>query len=261
MIQKTFRNDFLSTLLLLLKQTCREEDSVVLPGITGVPVWCLLSIKSCPVCDRSPPPWWPPDTCSWKNMCIILGGNAPSTPDYEALSLLLWPAHDPALLTSPGHWQVSAVLLPWGLRCLIAPVRCSQQRRNLGVNWHRVTWPHDGARVHSEAWSSLCRHLGFTNKSPEQSSFHLSLHAFGPRPSGVRFSKAWPVTSLGHSPPAVWTAMRTGGRHPEYPELRFFILPFPSSGLWGQSPCLPLSVTGDASFRWKPYPVRHYRDW
>ena len=90
--------------------------------------------------------------------------------------------------------------------------------------------------------------------------FHLSLHAFGPRPSGVRFSKAWPVTSLGHSP-QLRTAMRTGGRHPEYPELRFFVLPFPSSGLWEQSPCLPLSVTGDASFRWKSYSVRRYRDW
>ena len=49
------------------------------------------------------------------------------------LSLLLWPAHNLALLKSSGNWQVSSVLLPLGLRSLTAPAPRSQQERNLGV--------------------------------------------------------------------------------------------------------------------------------
>lgn len=36
-------------------------------------------------------------------------------------SLLLWAAHDLALLESSGTWQVSSVLLPLGLRSLNCP--------------------------------------------------------------------------------------------------------------------------------------------
>lgn len=54
-------------------------------------------------------------------MCVILCGNAPPTSDYEAISLLLWAAHDLALLKSSGNWQVSSVLLPLGLRSRNCP--------------------------------------------------------------------------------------------------------------------------------------------
>lgn len=100
---------------------------------------------------------------------------------------------------------------------------------------------------------------GVLEQSPEQRlmsncSFHLRLHAFGSRPSGVHFSKAWPVTTT-QSDPTSWTALRTGDRHPSIQDCSCFILHFPPLGSEDRVP-VSLWVTGDTSFRWKPYPVR-----
>ena len=269
MIQETFRHAFLSTLPLPFKQTCTGRGFSCTHWYYGRPstassfhqvLPCLWWVSSSVVAPRH----------------LQLEEQVCHTMWQCSAHFWLWGS----LSTAMACPQPSLVKIIRKLAGLISPAASRTEISNcpsasfpaekeFGVKWHLVTWPCDAVRVHSEAWSSLKtpglhEQVSWTELVGHR-SFYLSPHAFGSRPSGVHFSKAWPVTCPGHStlphPHPSWcglhweqaAAIQVSRTAVPYP-------PFPSSGLWGQSPCLPLSVTGDTSFRWKPYPVRRCRD-